>query len=524
MIILITALLPILVALSLVLLYWMRPNFRFFWLVALAGGFITWVGVLLWRFRLPLELVLPAWEPAQLFSQSLSFMADPLTWLFAFGIATLILVVILTATARENFPAPIPWAATLMLGSFGILAVLADNPLTLLMLWAAIDFVELLSQLRSVRGAQASERAVTAFAARAAGAVALLWASMVSTSVGTPMDFHNAPPQAGLYLLLASGLRLGVLPLHLPYAAESAIRRGFGSTLRLISAGSAIILLARIPTESVISPFTPYLLILVTLAALYGSWMWLRASDELTARPFWLIGLASLATAAALRGNPNGAAAWGLALLLVGTAIFLTSAYQKWLNRALLLGLLGISTLPLSITASGWQRGVFDLGFVWPFLLLAHAMLLAGYVRHALRPSNRKPFEDLDVWARNTYPAGIGLALLVILVLGISAFEYNFQMSALLFAVTAFLLSGLIYWLVPRVRWLQPPRAHWVSASSTATTWLDWFFRALWNSYRTLGRISEVITSILESDGGIIWTLLFLVLLISLLGQRMPGL
>jgi hypothetical protein len=50
------------------------------------------------------------------------------------------------------------------------------------------------------------------------------------------------------YLLLAAGLRLGVLPLHLPYASEAAIRRGFGSALRLISAGSSLILLARIPT------------------------------------------------------------------------------------------------------------------------------------------------------------------------------------------------------------------------------------------------------------------------------------
>jgi len=523
MIILVTILFPILVAFIMILLNWMRPNFRYFWLIAFSGAFMTWISVLLWRFNLPLELILPAWEPQQLFSQALSFSVDPLTWSFAFGVATLILVVIMTATARENFPAPNPWAATLTLGSFGILAVLADNPLSLLLVWAAIDLIELFSQLQSVYTAQASERVVVAFSTRVAGAVMLLWASIVSTSVGTPMDFHNAPPQSGLFLLLASGLRLGVLPLHLPYASESAIRRGFGSALRLISATSGIILLARIPTESVLSPFTPYLLILVTLAALYGSWMWLRANDELTARPFWLIGVASLSMAAALRGEQTGAAAWGLALLLVGSVIFLASVYQKWINRALLVGLWGISTLPFSITASGWQHSTANFWPVWPFLLITHAVLLAGYVRHALRPSNRVQFENLDLWARNTYPGGIGLSLFVILILGVTGFENNYRASSLFYTVITFVLSGLVLWLVPRVRWLQSPRAHWVSSSSTTIVWLDWFFNALWNLYRTLGRLSEVITSILESDGGIIWTLLFLVLLASLLSQGMPG-
>ena len=524
MIIFVTVLIPILVAVSMILINWMRPNFRYFWLITLAGAFVTWISVLLWRFNLPLEFVLPTWEPQQLFSQSLSFSVDTLTWSFSLGIATLILVVILTATARENFPAPIPWAATLTLGSFGILAVLADNPLSLLTVWVAIDLIELFSQLQSVHSAQASERVVVAFSAHVAGVVMLLWASIVSTSVGTPMNFHNAPPQAGLFLLLASGLRLGVLPLHLPYASESAIRRGYGSTLRLISATSGIILLARIPTESILSPFTPYLLIFVTLAALYGGWMWLRAPDELTARPFWIIGIASLSMAAALRGEPTGAAAWGLALLLVGSAMFLASVYQKWINRAMLVGLWGISTLPLSLTASGWR---YDLSSFWPvlpILIFAHAMLLAGYIRHALRPSNRIQFEDLDLWARNTYPSGISLSLIVILILGISGFENKIQISTLLFPIVAFPLSGLVLWLLPRLSWMQSPRAHWVQPSNTTIAWLDWLFRALWNLYRTLGRISNVITSILESDGGIIWTLLFLVLLASLISQGVPGL
>jgi len=520
MIIILTVLFLFLVAVTLVALSIVRPGFRYAWLVAAGGALVGWVSVFFWHFQMPLIFQLPRWEPASLFLESLSFTADTLTWPFAFSIVTLILGVILTAAARENFPAPIPWAAVMVLGGLGLLAVLADNTLSLLMVWAAIDLTELVAQLRSVDGPEPSEKVVTAFATRIAGIGVLLWASMVSISTGSPMNFQDAPTQAGLYLLLAAGLRLGVLPLHLPYASESAIRRGFGSALRLVSAASSLILLARIPTTSVISVFTPFLLAAAALAAIYGGWMWLRAPDELTARPFWLIGLASLAMASALRGNPVGAAAWGCALLLSGGALFLSSAHHTWLSRALWVGMWGISALPFSLTSTGWESGISSFWPVWPFLLLAQALLLAGYLRHAMRPTLRASYESLDRAAQYVYPAGIGIMLSGMLLLGFWGWEGAFQFGAWLPAAIGVVLGGGAAWLAPRLRVLTPIRAHWVRPTATAaTSWMDWFFRGLWSLYRFVGRLSNSFSAILEGEGGFMWTLLFMVLFISLIIQ-----
>src|SRR4030095_15095140 len=178
--------------------------------------------------------------------------------------------IILTAVVRSNFPRAINWMGTLILTSLGVLAVVADNPLTLVLIWAAIDISELIAQIRVAEDPKLSERTVTAFASRAAGIFVLLWADMVSVANGQTLDFRSAPPQAGLYLLLAASLRIGVLPLHLPYSGESALRGGFGRVLRRTPAASSLILLARIPPTSLASPITPYFLILVSLAALYG--------------------------------------------------------------------------------------------------------------------------------------------------------------------------------------------------------------------------------------------------------------
>jgi hypothetical protein len=490
-------------------------------MLAASGALICWFSVLFWHLNLPLSFRLSPWEPASLFLESLSFTADRLTWPLALSISTLTLAVILTATARKNFPDPLPWAATLILGGLGLLAVLADNPLTLLMAWSAIDLTELVTQLRSADGPQPSEKVVTAFAARLAGVGVLLWASMVSISAGTQMNFQDAPPQAGLYLLLAAGLRLGVLPLHLPYASEAAIRRGFGSALRLISAGSSLILLARIPTASVTSVLAPFLLSLAALAAIYGGWMWLRAPDELTARPFWLISLASLAMASALRGNPVGAVAWSCALVLSGGALFLSSAHNIWLSRALWIGVWAITALPFSVSATGWGSAMPSF---WAGL--AVSPLCTGITASRIftprdttdstgQFRNPRPCRSICISPRdrrfvgNSTPAGN---------LGLGG---RFPARRVASCPYRCLLGGGASWLAPRLRILTPLRAHWVRPA--ASSWMDWLFRGLWGIYRLIGRLSNSFSKMLEGDGGFMWTLLFMVLFISLIIQGRPS-
>jgi len=345
----------------------------------------------------------------------------------------------------------------------------------------------------------------------------------VSIANEQALDFRSAPPQAGLYLVLAAGLRIGVLPLHLPYSGESSLRRGFGTGLRMISAASSLILLARIPPTSLASPITPYFLILVSLAALYGGWQWLRAPDELTGRPFWLIGMGSLAVAAALRANPVGATAWGCGLILAGGALFLSSEQNKWLTRALLLGAFGISALPFSLTATGWNSGLIPplLGWLaWPFLIAAQAMLVAGFARHSLRTTTRLSSEDQPIWAKNVYPVGITLLLLITILLGLYGWNGTLQFGNWFVAgLTTILAIGLI-WLSPRLRILNPVRAHWVRPADVS--WIDWGYRLLWNVYRQLGGVSNVISNVLEGESGVMWTLLVLVLFVSFFAQRNP--
>ncbi len=505
-------------AISLIFLRQTRPSFRFTWLIAVGGSLSAWLAVLLWPVDFPITLSLPAWQPARLFGDSPLFIGDRLAWPFAISITTLAVAIMLTAGAREDFPNARMWAGAATITAIGLLAVTAANPLSLVLVWTTLDLVELITLLWSVNGPGPNERVVIAFSSRILGSALLVWANMVSASTGNRLEFSSVTSQAGLYLVAASGLRLGVLPLHLPYPVESSLRRGFGTCLRMVSAASSLVLLARVPSSSVSSTFAPILLILAAAAAIYAGWEWLRSPDPLSGRPYWMIGMAALAVSAALRANPLGAVAWSCALILSGSALFLFSVQQIWLNRMLLLGAWGLSALPFSLTAGAWLSNAW-FQITLPILVVAQSFLMAGFIRHALHPGNRREYETQPVWIRNLYPAGIGLVLGIQTLLGIWGWSGARQSGEIVPALAAVILTLLSLWALPRVRLMKTSHSDRIR---TGSGWLDGMYRNVWALYRYLGRMSQVINGVLEGDGGVMWTLLFLVLFVTVITQRMP--
>lgn len=516
MLILISCLLLFVTALTLIVLRAVQPNVRYTWLVAVGGAILALASVVIWQVQIPFDLVLPAWQPVTLFTSPILFRGDGISWPFTLSIAALTLSMLLTVVARPVFSNSIAWVGTLALGGLGILAVTADNPLTLLLVWAVLDITELLTQLGSVNGSANNEKVVTSFSIHALGIGLLLWAYIIGIANGNAFDFQSMPAVSSLYLVSAAGLRLGVFPFHPTYSSESMLRHGFGTSLRLISAASSLILLGRIPAGGLHSLASMFLLILATLAAIYGGWMWLRAPDELNGRPYWIISLASLSVTASLSGNPLGVVAWGCALILVGGALFLTSVQLAWLNRIMLLGVLSLSSLPFSLTASAWLG---SLGFFLPFVVIAQALLMAGFIRHALRPTGRDSLDSQPGWTRAVYPSGIIMLIVFQFLLGLTGWDGALQVGAWLQAIIASLLTLGLVWATPRFRILNPIRTHWVTST---TSRLNGIYQGLWPLYRTLGNIAQAITGMLEGEGGIMWTLLFLVLFVSLLSQGAP--
>ena len=516
MLIFLPVILMLLTALVLLILRYASPKFKYPWLLAVTGATLALVSVFFWHIHFPQTISLPAWQLSASFLYVPAWLADGISWPYALALAALAAAVIWTSVVRaENDP--LPWAGTLALAAFGILAVAAENPLTLLLAWSAIDLFELVTMLRSTQGEDQIEGVIIAFGVRLAGTGLVLWANLISIAAGTPLDFRSIPPGTGITLLIAAGLRLGVLPLHLPYRKDNVVRRGFGTALRLVAAASSLALLARIPASAMSSALTPYLLILTAAAALYAAWTWVRASDEILGRPFWILGCASMAVGETLSGNPSGSTAWGIALILCGAVLFLFSARQRRIIWLPLISLWVLSTLPFSLTASAWHIGEFNSWlFIIPFLP-AQALLLAGFLRHTLHPGETS-LESQAKWVKAIYPIGLLIPMVSALLLGFWGWPGARITGLWLLALIVVLLSSGIMILSAKMILRIPPSSKYNQWTQILRIkWLYSFASGLFKFFR---RIVDGITITLEGEGGLFWSLLLLVLILSLLSTR----
>jgi hypothetical protein len=182
----------------------------------------------------------------------------------------------------------------------------------------------------------------------------------------------------------------------------------------------------------------------------------------------------------------------------------------------LFVGVWSLSSLPFSPTASAW---IGSLGFFTPFVIAAQSLLMAGFVRQGLRVSGQTSLDAQPGWAGKIYPAGIFLLVIFQLLLGLTGWSGAFQIGAWLQALVTTLLAFGLVWATPRLRILNPVRAHWVSSTARG---LSNAYGGLWVLYRIVRKISQIVTEALEGEGGIMWTLLFLALFVSFLAQEMP--
>jgi hypothetical protein len=179
----------------------------------------------------------------------------------------------------------------------------------------------------------------------------------------------------------------------------------------------------------------------------------------------------------------------------------------------MLVGAFSISSLPFSLTASAW---VGRLGFFTIFVAAAQALLIAGFIRSATRPTGRDSLDSQQNWMRTVYPAGIFMLIFFQALLGLAGWNGSRQIGAWLLAVIVSLLTFGLIWATPRFRILNPVRAHWLTPADSG---LNSIYQGFWTVYRIFGNIGQTITDVLEGEGGIMWTLLFIVLFVSLLTQ-----
>lgn len=575
-----------LAALGIVVLQQVRPSIGYTWLIGAVAGLAATGVIVFLHWRLPLQIAVEWWRPFSSYSIPPTFRLDESSWPYAFSLAVLALAFMMTDAARlETEARPYNWAVGLVLAGLGILAVMAGNPLTLVEIWTAVDVVELLMLLTSPASRRMGAQTVTVFGVRVAGTLLVIIAILFARSQQLPFDLSPIPSSLAILMLLAAGLRLGVLPLNIPYTQEVYAWRGLGNVMRMLGPASSLMVLGRMPALAVPVPWKGLFLFFSALAALYGAVMWMASDNEINGRPYWFTSLAALAVASVANDQPQASIAWGMVLILSGSVMFYYSARRKQILYIPILGLISTVGLPFTPAAVGWKGVVgASSGFFTFLFLLAVLFLIWGYVRHILRP--REELYRMERWVHTVYPGGLLFLVLAqwaimalggrgALTAGVWWASAGVALVAALGVVLYYSRRGL--WVIPRsgapLQETLPPApvdtemtgelpaelaaestgglnavAMEAAASPTSAVsvlaqneyaaatqrWvslfsrqighgLSAFFRLAWLyafiawMYRVLQNIIQLLTAMLEGDGGILWSLVLLALLISII-------
>lgn len=500
-------------ALAISLLGLFRPKFGYHWLIAAGGALTTYILIWLSRGSLPLNHSIGGGQVSLMMLSSFSLELDEVTWPFALAVATLCLGVVFTDVGRAAETSWIVWAGDLGLTALGLISVLAENPLTLLVGWALVDLIELGILLRQVRRANMRQRVLLFFVANTLGSMSVFAAIVAAGSFGFDLSFHTIPQQAQLFLVLGAGLRMGVFPLQVVFLRDLYHQRGQGTLLRLLPPATSMPLLV----YSAFTPISPAwrfpLLTFSMLAALYGGVAWARAKDELQGRIYWIIGMAGLMFFGTLQFRPEAAMAWGLALLYGGAALFLATVRTRWMVSLGILSLLTITALPYTPTSAGMTMfNPFS-----PFVVLipvAHLLLLVGYFRHSWRQTD--PLIGVERWVQVIYPVGLILMPFTYILSMVFSPELPGALQPPIWPVIVLfvtsLAAGVIYW-------RKVPLPVKIFHRLDRIFSLEWFYPVLGWVYQTAGRITRELSFLQEGEGGVLWALVLLVILVSILGQ-----
>jgi len=513
------------------ILHWTALRFNLHWPLAILGALSAWVLVLVARPSTIQTIPLMDWQKS-LSLPSPALLLDPVSWPFAFVVTTITLAVLLTAVARqretENWST---WGGSLAVGAFGLAAVLAANPLTIIIGWAALDFSELAILLSQENQSLIRQRILVTFASRQTGVLVLLGAVIYAQSIGTQLTFTSIPALFSPYILIAAGLRLGIFPLQPLILSDSSLQRGLGTSLRLGSAASSLVLITRSALYGTTPALAPYILVLCSLIAFLSSISWLTAENEIPGRSYWILGCASLAVAAAIRGQPTACLSWGVASLLAGSSLMLYAVRHRFLMILPLISLVFLTGLPFTPTWSSLDlysplpnSGVVILDWIVnSILFLSLLLLLVGYLRHATRSTHIIAGPERWIWI--IYPLGLLLIPVVMVVTEIIQMpalqSLPFWKWGLGFLST---LLTILFWTIIFRREQQALDQEAGSSSMIrgSAIWgellsLQWSRRVVLSIFRFLEFVLQTISRILEGQAGILWTFVFLAFLFFLI-------
>lgn len=482
---------------------------------------------------MPSGVTIENWYPLGIGTDLLVYQFSPRTWVFAFLLVSLLVAVIFTDTIRLNQGNNLTtWTGSMVLTAVGLFSILSQTLLAVIITWSIIDVVEIGILTKIIDHKKIHYAAVVEFSTRVAGTLMIISVVVIS-------NIHHLTIEASAYsamslslILSGSVLRLGVLPMHVPFTANLPVRRSLGTILRFVAPISVFSFLSQIQPPKTLDIFSTIIFLFALVAALYGAIKWLISQNELIGRPYWMLAFSGLVIITFLRGQIESMIALSMIMIVCGGAVFLHSSSSRYFFIYVIFLVISMAGFPYTPVTSAWvgllSAPIKALDFI---LIISLCLLFLGVIRHLLRIQHPDP--AIERWMKMFY--AIGLILLFIVpwltliwrFKDIRSFIFWYGPVLLLIMIASLLIfrKSKIDRKFLELSYVRKAIGHigFIGKYLEIVFTFDWLFRLLRKIYEILFRIMQFFISTLEGDGGLLWALLFLALLASvIIGDRIP--
>jgi len=492
----------------------------YIWLVITSICLVVWLLLVL----IPVDSAKPFeirdWFQLGGLSVTLQFGINRQNWPLIFTVSAFNLSFFLTAVVRLDIRSDLKyWLVQLIMTSLAILALSARNIWTLLIMWTALDILNFFYHFQVSKSAYTIQ-IFRSLIIRFVGSMILVWniAGLQPGGINSPLDLMSL--EAGLSLFFAALLHSGILPLNVRddtsrTETDQIVRRGFKGIIFVTSYAFVPLLVA--PEISMLSGFLVRLIAVIVTGIFAYQWM---VRKSLAGFEFLLAAVSGVLFLLYLTGSSTAS------IFLLLTAMFLMTWLTIFTHRGKslfvfpVLAFLITSGLPFSVFSMG-SRGFFYQGenLESYLLLVPFGFLLAGFLVKGME--KQKEFQELEPWYQAMYLTGIFLfifSLLMIVVNQITSFSAEIEswwmgLGAAVFSVALF-------------AYVERKNRVGLSADFSSDTKiggitrlfsLNWLFKVFTFAREKSAKIISAFSQLLEEDGGVLWAIVLLILMISLI-------
>jgi hypothetical protein len=524
MLLLLPVLLLIIAAIAIQVLGRIRFSIAQSWIFAIITANIIWISFSILRIIDPPVLTISYLDQGTLSGIPLSFHFNAVTWVFGFLLLTMLGAILLADSSRlsgkNNLVA---WSGAMVITAAGILACMSGSLVAFILASTFLDISLLIVGLVANHQPSLVKRTIVEFSLRVAGTIVLIM-TFGDNSLEF-LDFQSEMPGGVLpFFLVGLILRMGVIHTNERNSDGYPIRRNLQVLVQMVVPVTMFAFISRLSIPIQDGPFfriTFFILISVALVKAIRL-TFRRTGDQKT----WIDTLSALAIGLFLLEQTNAILPLGIVMISIGGAISVTDNRSRRTNIALIILMLGMIGLPFTPSNGLWINSTgMDFALRVFFYNFALFLIFLGVTNDFLKIMSRNlPSEKwVDV--------SISMSPIILMISPWIFLPWNKSLTGtplgMIIAgiLIVILLTRLFFW-----KWWfnisQSAGRVWDSLSPefhAIPIFINNFLKFKWLEYifRALNRVVEwLVTStiqMLEGDGGLLWALVFLILITSII-------